>query len=174
VGMAVVKDAVQELGGSLELATAAGQGTHFSIRLPLTLAIADAFIVTAGAQTFAVPQAAVAEIVALPDGPVTHLESNELVLYRGMALPLIRLARFFHLPEEDDRYVLVFGRDAAAVGLTVSGVLARREIVVRPVLDPLIQVDGVSGATELGDGRLILILDSAALARAARRQAAMA
>jgi two-component system, chemotaxis family, sensor kinase CheA len=174
VGMAVVKDAVQELGGSLELATAAGQGTHFSIRLPLTLAIADAFIVTAGAQTFAVPQAAVAEIVALPDAPVTHLESNELVLYRGMALPLIRLARFFHLPEEDDRYVLVFGRDAAAVGLTVSGVLARREIVVRPVLDPLIQVDGVSGATELGDGRLILILDSAALARAARRQAAMA
>jgi two-component system, chemotaxis family, sensor kinase CheA len=170
VGMTVVQDAVQELGGSLEMTTAAGQGTRFSIRLPLTLAIADAFIVLAGNQTFAVPQAAVTEILALPDAPVTHLENNELVLYRGQALPLIRLARFFRLPEENDQYALVFGRDAAAVGLTVARVLGRREIVVRPVLDPLVQVPGVAGATELGDGRLILILDSAALTRAARRQ----
>lgn len=169
VGMAVVKDAVQELGGSLEVTTRVGQGTRFSIRLPLTLAIADALIISVGNQIFAVPQAAVSEIVTAPDSAVTHLENNELILYRGQALPLIRLSRFFHLPHDGDQYALVLGRGAGAVGLTAAKVLGRREIVVRPFVDPLIHVAGVAGATELGDGRPILILDTAALTVAARR-----
>jgi two-component system, chemotaxis family, sensor kinase CheA len=168
VGMAVVKDAVQELGGTLEVTTEEGQGTRFSIRLPLTLAIADALIISVSDQIFAVPQAAVNEIVTAPDTAVTHLENNELILYRGQALPLIRLARFFHLPDGGDQYALVLGRGAAAVGLTAAKVLGRREIVVRPFVDPLIHVPGVSGATELGDGRPILILDTAALVAARR------
>jgi two-component system, chemotaxis family, sensor kinase CheA len=172
VGMTVVRDAVQELGGTLEVTTAVGQGTRFSIRLPLTLAIADALIISAGNQIFAVPQAAVNEIVATSETAVTHLENNELILYRGQALPLIRLSRFFHLPDDGDQYALVLGRGAVAVGLTAAKVLGRREIVVRPIVDPLIHVPGVSGATELGDGRPILILDTVALTAAHRRSAA--
>lgn len=170
VGMDVVRRAVEELNGSLTLQTVPGKETRFTIELPLTLAIADALIVTAEGERYAIPQAGVREVLQLSPSAVHALEDNELISYRGGVLPLLRLGAFFGGASRRDEsfYVLVLGEGVLAVGITVDRVLGLREIVVRPVTDALIQVAGIGGATELGDGRVVLILDAAGLMRAAR------
>src|SRR6185436_6143265 len=99
VGMAVVRDAIQELGGTLSLDTSLGQGTTFRIVLPLTLAITDALIVHVGERVFAVPQSAVSEVGAVEVETIRVIENNELTTHRGAALPIVRLARVFSLEE---------------------------------------------------------------------------
>ena len=96
---------------------------------------------------------------------ITALENNEIILHRGGVLPLVRLARVFGLGEKSGRafHVLVIGSGLSSVGLAVDKILGQREIVVRTITDPLIQVRGIAGATELGDGRAVLILDPSAL-----------
>ncbi len=172
VGMAVVRAVVEELGGLLTLETQLGKGTHFTIQLPLTLAIADALIVSAGGQTFAVPQVSVREVIQVAPDAAKALENNELIPYRNGVLPLLRLAAFFRLDDQTrgNFHALVIGAGLGAIGLAVERVLGLREIVVRPLTDPLVRVTGVAGATELGDGRVVLILDTVALSRAARKQ----
>jgi two-component system chemotaxis sensor kinase CheA len=85
-------------------------------------------------------------------------------------LSFVRLARLFNLEEKADHsfQVFVIGKGASAVGIAVDRILGQREIVGRAIIDPLIQVPGISGATELGDGRIVLIVDAAGLTRAAR------
>jgi two-component system chemotaxis sensor kinase CheA len=170
VGMEAVKAAVEQLGGVLSLDTAVGRGTRFSIQLPLTLTIVDALIVAVGEHTFAVPMPSVREIVEIAPAALTRLENNELLAYRTTALPLVRVARRFGLDAANGHaaYALVVGPEQNATGIVVDRIRDKREIVVRTIGDPLIQVAGVAGATELGDGRPVLILDAAALARTAR------
>jgi two-component system, chemotaxis family, sensor kinase CheA len=93
------------------------------------------------------------------------LENNEIVSYRGKVLPLLRLARVFEMNyERADRFhVLVSGDEENAVGLAVDRILGQQEIVVRAIKDPLAQSKGIAGATELGDQRVVLILDIGAL-----------
>jgi two-component system chemotaxis sensor kinase CheA len=173
VGMAVVRDTIQELGGTLNLDTALGHGTTFRIVLPLTLAITDALIVHVGDRVFAVPQAAVREVADVDIEAVRVIENNELIVHRGAALPVVRLARLFSIEESSRRHLhlLVIGAGASAVGILVDRISSQREIVVKTLHDPLIKVTGVSGATELGDGRLVLILEPAALTRKLRGRA---
>ena len=169
VGMDVVGSTVAELGGTLTLSTENGRGTRFTVELPLTLAVADALIASVGGQRFAFPQSAVREIIEVEPASVKVLENNEIVSYRGGVLPLLRLARLFDLGEQPEKpfHVFVIGSGAHAVGLAVERVVGQREIVVRGLNDPLLKVAGVAGATDLGDGRLVLILDVAALKAAA-------
>jgi two-component system chemotaxis sensor kinase CheA len=170
VGMDVVRGTVQELGGTLEVDTEPGRGTTFTITLPLTLAVIDAIIAQIGDQTFAVPQSAIQEIIEVDPGSLRSLEQNELLTYRGRALPIVRLGRLFHISAaaRPRLHAIVVGTGLSAVGLLVDRVAGHREIVVKTIADPLIRVDGVSGATELGDGRLVLILDVAALSQGVR------
>ena len=165
VGMDVVKKAIEELGGRIMLATRVGEGTTFTIELPLTLAIAEALIVSVNGQRFAVPQSAVREVLEVESTSTRVLENNEIISYRGKVLPLIRLARVFEMDHQraDSFHVLVIGEEANAVGLAVDRILGQREIVVRAIKDPLAQSKGIAGATELGDQRAVLILDISAL-----------
>lgn len=165
VGMDVVWSTVEELGGTLTLATEKNRGTCFTIELPLTLAIADALIASVGGQRFAFPQTVVREVIEVEASAVRVLENNEIVSYRGGALPLVRLARLFGLEETAGRafHVFVIGTGTHAVGLVVDRAVGQREVVVRGLNDPLVKVAGVAGATDLGDGRVVLILDAAAL-----------
>jgi two-component system chemotaxis sensor kinase CheA len=180
VGMAVVRSAVRALGGELLVSTRRGVGTRFTIELPLTLMIADALIVEVNGQPMAIPQLALREILLVEPPMITRLENNEVVSYRGGVLPLVRLRQLFNMPAVAGRnvHVLVVGNDGHLVGLVVDGLIGLREIVVHPVADPLVAVPGVSGATELADGRVSLILDATALARRTRapsgRQPALA
>jgi two-component system chemotaxis sensor kinase CheA len=210
VGMAIVKNTVQELGGTLTLETQPGTGSRFRIQLPLTLAIADALIVSVAGQTFAVPQSSVREVIEVQPTAVTVFENSEIISYRGGVLPIVRLGRLFALSEPEHRgeaaasevgqsdmwpqsagrgfrpkapaeqettparepsaatarfYAFVAGSGLNAVGIAVDRILGLREIVVRPLTDPLVQVPGIVGATDLGDGRVVLILEAAALTR---------
>ena len=165
VGMDVVKKAIEELGGHIALATRIGEGTTFTIELPLTLAIAEALIVSVNGQRFAVPQSAVREVLEVESASTKVLENNEIITYRGRVLPLLRLARVFEMNYQrgDKFHVLVLGEETNAVGLAVDRILGQREIVVRAIKDPLGQSKGIAGATELGDQRVVLILDITAL-----------
>ena len=167
VGMAVVKNTVLGLGGLFTLDSEIGRGTRFTIELPITLAIADALIVSSGGQEFAVPQSSVREVLEIDPDSVKAFENNEVIHYRGGVLPIVRLARVFELDEKYERafHAFVIGSGLNAVGIAVDRVIGHREIVVRAINDPLIQVAGISGATELGDGRVVLILDAAALVK---------
>jgi two-component system chemotaxis sensor kinase CheA len=170
VGMAVVRSTVEELGGTLALDTTPGQGTTFRITLPLTLAITDAIIAHVGDQVFAIPQSAVREVIEIEPAALRAIEGNELLPYRGHTLPIVRLSRLFALEVRDRPrfHAIVVGTGLAAIGLVVDRIAGQREIVVKTITDPLVRVEGVSGATELGDGRLVLILDVAAVGRTLR------
>ena len=165
VGMDVVKKATEELGGRVLLETRTGEGTTFTIELPLTLAIAEALIVSVNGQRFAVPQSAVKEVLEVESASTKVLENNEIISYRGKVLPLLRLARVFEIDDKRGErfHVLVLGEETNAVGLAVDRILGQREIVVRAIKDPLAQSKGIAGATELGDQRVVLILDIGAL-----------
>ena len=165
VGMDVVKRAIEDLGGHVSLVTKIGEGTTFTIELPLTLAIAEAFIVSVNGQRFAVPQSTVREVLEVESTDTKLLENNEIIAYRGKALPLLRLARIFEMDSHRGAkfHVLVLGEESNAVGLAVDRILGQREIVVRAIKDPLAQTKGIAGATELGDQRVVLILDIGAL-----------
>ena len=172
VGMDVVAATIRTLAGELSVDTAPGLGTRFTIELPLTLMILDALLVEIGAQQMAVPQPALREILQVDASTIVTFENNEVVAYRGGVLPLVNLSRLFGLsvPTRATVYVLVVGSEAAPMGLVVDRLGGLREIVVHPVNDPLVAMPGVAGATELGDGRVSLILDTAALLRVAHEQ----
>ncbi len=170
VGMDVVTRAISDLDGSLSVFTEAGKGTTFRIELPLTLAITDALIATADAQTFAIHRSSVQEVIEIEPGSIKVLENNEIILHRDEVLPLVRLSRVFNLKDkkEGSLHAFVIGTGNRAAGLVVDKVLGLREVVVRSLSDPLTDVPGVGGATELGDGRPILILDVMEILNASR------
>ena len=159
----------------MTLTTTEGQGTRFTVNLPLTLLIADSLMVTVSRQRFAVPQTAVREVLAIDASSVRVFENNEVVPFRGGVLPLLRLSRFFGLSEPalDRLHLLVIADGDSRTGLAVDRITGQREIVVRTITDPLLRVPGVIGATELGDGRPVLILDPHSLIRAARDRNSM-
>lgn len=171
VGMAVVQNTVRELGGTLSMGTQPGSGTQFTLRLPLTLSIAETFLVSAAGHTCAVPTGFVEEVVLSSAAQVRTIQQAEVMPYRGGILPLVRLARLFGAtgPVPAQQPILVLTSDRGLCGLVVDRVHGQREVVVRAIHDPLVQVPGVSGATELGDGRPVLILDAVALSAGAVR-----
>ncbi len=165
VGMSVVQSVVRELGGTLALDSTPGKGTRFSLRLPLTLAIADVFIVSANELICAVPQSFVQEVLPLEPDAIRRIGGTEVIPYRDGILPLFRLRDMFRIDAAltSSQTVLVLRSERGSIGLAVDRIHGQREVVVRAIRDPLIQVPGVAGATELGDGRPVLILDAAEL-----------
>ncbi len=170
VGMDVVSSAIKDLAGHLSLQTEAGKGTTFTISLPLTLAITDALIASAGNHTFAIHRSSVQEVIQIEPASIKVLENNEIILHRDEVLPLVRLSRVFNLEDRAGEllYAFVIGQGNRATGLVVDKVIGLREVVVRTLTDPLTDVQGVAGATELGDGKAILILDVGEILSAAR------
>jgi len=170
IGMAVVKSTIQQLSGALSLQTETGRGTRFTIELPLTLSITEAMIAVVGDRTFAVPQGSVREVIELDPASLRAVEAHELAPYRGGVLPILRLGRLFGIPEHPQRslHAFVIGSALDAVGIAVDRITGQREIVVRAFADTLIKVEGIVGATDLGDGRVVLILNLPALTRMAQ------
>jgi len=171
VGMDVVHQSITELEGTVSLETTRGEGTLFRITLPLTLAITDALIASVGGQMFALQQSAVNEVVEIDPKSIKIMENNEIVLYRNHVLPLVRLSNVFGYDRKESGtlYAFVVGSGARATALVVDKVLGLREVVVRSLNDPLLDISGIAGATELGDGRPILILDAMEILSVAAR-----
>ena len=173
VGMDVVRTNIEQIGGQIDLTSIVGQGTTFTIKIPLTLAIVSALIVGAGGQKFAVPQTSVLELVRTGANAEHRIEkiNDSLVLrLRDKLLPLVQLGPTLQLEaavDEDATFVMVIQVGERRYGLVVADVLDTEEIVVKPLATILRDVDVFSGATILGDGSVVLILDPNALSERA-------
>ena len=169
MGMDIVQRiAVGALGGSLTLETEPGRGTTFTLRIPLSLSIVDSFSFACAGQTFVVPVSMVEEIIDLtgapivaPPAPTSNSKNIKLIERRGQAVPLLPLAQLFALggdPATASK-ALIVRRAGEPFAFAIDRMFGQQEIVVRPLEDPLVKVIGVSGATDLGDGRPTLVLD---------------
>ena len=171
VGMDVVRTNIEQIGGSIDLASEAGKGSTFTIKIPLTLAIVSALIIKSGAQRFAVPQLSVKELVRVgPGSPieVETLHGANMIRLRDRLLPVIGLDHVLSQSLQEGAmsgYVIVLEAAGRKLGLVVDDVLDTEEIVVKPLSGPLRNISVYSGATILGDGTVIMILDPNGLAQ---------
>ncbi len=165
VGLDVVKTQVESLGGTVELVTSLGQGSKFVISLPLTLAILQSLLVESGSERYAIPLSSIDQTFSLQDTGVKTVRGQEVTMYRGHVLPLIRLQRLLDVPKTSTRreggenYVVVLKRNDKMLGLVVDELVGHQEIVIKTLGRYLGNVKGVAGATILGNGQIALILD---------------
>ncbi|ESQ88502.1 chemotaxis protein CheA [Asticcacaulis sp. AC460] len=173
VGMDVVRTNIEQIGGQIDLNSIPGQGTTFTIKIPLTLAIVSALIVGAGGQKFAVPQTAVMELVrtgVTAEHKIERINEALVLRLRDKLLPLVQLGPTLQLEAaktENPSFVMVIQVGERRYGLVVNDVLDTEEIVVKPLATVLRDVDVFSGATILGDGSVVLILDPNAMSERA-------
>ena len=165
VGMDVVRSNIEQLGGRVEIASVPGEGTSFTMILPLTLAILDGMIVRLGGRRYVLPLGGVVESVQPEPGQIQQLSpGREVIELRGAFLPMRRLHRFFNLrglepPPEESLVIVVESDGAGLVGLMVDTIEDRREVVIKSLDQNLYPIRGLGGATVLGDGSIALILD---------------
>ena len=172
VGMDVVRTNIEHIGGTVDVLSRPGRGTTITVRIPLTLAIVPALIVTAGEQRFAIPQVVLRELVSVEaakrPGVIEQAQGSELLRLRGTLLPLISLPAILGLPQRERSVtrIVVVEADQRRYGLIVDGVNDTQEIVVKPMGGLLKHITVFSGATIQGDGHVALILDVVGIASA--------
>jgi two-component system, chemotaxis family, sensor kinase CheA len=163
VGMDVVKTKIAALGGTVHLDTQVGRGTKTSIKLPLTLAIIQAILVKDTTQTFAIPTSQVSEIVRAKKSDVKSLGQTDAIIVRDRVIPVVHLHSMlgFQGTEEEDLELLItyLGDENTKMGLVVDSVLRQQDILVKSLNESLAGIKGISGATILGDGQVVLVLD---------------
>ncbi len=176
VGMAVVKQAVEELRGELEILSRPGKGTTFRLRLPITIALTEALLVQAGPDQYAIPLNYINRLVEVEHERIGLL-GDKRVLNLDRTIPLFFLPELLGVPDpagpesgsaNGRAYVILTGRGRQEIGVMVDRVLGKDEIVVKPLKGILRAVPGLAGATILGDGRVVLILDLANLVQRRR------
>ena len=165
VGLDVVKNNLGNLSGIIDVWSERGKGTAFHLTLPVTLAIIRALVVGVSARTYAVPLNSVLEILSVQPREIRTMERREVLDVRGQTLPFVRLSRLFGLPERPvSRYfVVVVGLAQERLGIAVDELHGQQDIVTKPLGGRLQSVRGISGATDLGNRRPVLVLDVAAL-----------
>jgi two-component system chemotaxis sensor kinase CheA len=165
VGLDVVLKSIERLSGLVEVETVPGVGTKFIIQLPLTLAIITALLVEVGGRPFALPLGSIVESIKYRPEEVHRINGRETLRIRERIVPLARLGDLFNLPGAGrGDYVVILGRGDKRLGLVVDRLKGQQEVVIKG-LDPAVLGEGsaVAGATIMGDGRVVLILDVAAL-----------
>lgn len=174
VGMDVVRSNIEQIGGTIDIRSEPGMGTTFTIKIPLTLAIVAALIVSAGNQRFAIPQMSVLELVRVKNGSehaVERINGTPVLRLRDRLLPIVPLAGTLRLQGEDancdDGFVVVTQVGRHHFGMLVDGVFHTEEIVVKPMSKKLRHLQLFSGNTILGDGAVVLIVDPNGVASAA-------
>jgi two-component system chemotaxis sensor kinase CheA len=178
MGMDIVKRiVVDELGGEMRLRTTPGAGAVFTLIVPLSIAVVDVFSFTCSDRKFVVPVSAVDELLEVdpehvsdsPD-PHRHAVAVKILRHRGAAVPLFPLSSLLGLAAKsiDRPKAILVKRNAENFAFQVDTMLGQQDVVVRPLIDPLVQAEGVAGSTDLGDGHATLVLDLLGLLRKAR------
>ena len=169
VGMDVVRESVEKLRGTLEIQSRLGQGSKFTIRLPLTMAIIEGMIVSCSGQRYIIPALSVEEVLK-PDSSAFHTAGGgraEMVMVRGALLPLVRLNRVFLTGSDragsEDEVVVVVESEGQRKAVVVDELLGKQEVVIKSLGSALGQLKGLSGGAILGDGKVGLIIDVAGL-----------
>jgi two-component system chemotaxis sensor kinase CheA len=173
VGMDVVKTNIELIGGTIEIRSEPGKGTAFTIKIPLTLAIVAALIVSASDQRFAIPQVAVLELVRVKNGSdhtIERINGSPVLRLRDRLLPIVPISKVLGLDGAeanagDEGFVVVSQVGRQRFGILVDGVFHTEEIVVKPMSTKLRHIPLFSGNTILGDGAVVLIIDPNGVAK---------
>ena len=169
VGMDAVKASVQALKGVTYVESKQGEGTTFRMRLPLTLAVIKALLFEVSSRQYAIPISSVTEAVRVSRESLTTIDGRDALLLRERVIPVISLRDLFETAETADhkQIVIVVNAGGRNIGLRVDRLVGQQELVIKSVEESFTQSDLVAGASILGDGRAILILDAAAVYRRA-------
>lgn len=176
VGLDVVRNNIRSLGGGVEVSSVAGQGTRFTIRLPLTLAIVDGMSLKVGSEVYILPLAWISETLRIqPERVSQPAGSPEIIEVRGDYLPLLRLDRLFNVEAKakalNQGIVVIVEADGKRAGLFVDELLDQQQVVLKSLEPHCDRLEGISAATILGDGTVALILDAGSLVRNAHNPA---
>lgn len=167
VGLDVVKNAIEKLGGSISIDSEIGKGSIFSIQLPLTLSIISVLLVELQREKYAIPLSSIIETVIIHKDEILSAHSKKVIDFRGRIVPLVFLNHVFSVPieKENDEYisVVIVKRGNSTAGLVVDSFIGQHEVVLKSLGNYLTNVQAISGATILGDGEVALIIDSNAL-----------
>jgi two-component system chemotaxis sensor kinase CheA len=166
VGLDVVVQSMERFNGHIEAETIPGAGTRFTLQLPLTLAIITVLMVEVGGAVYALPSGAVVESLRYAKSEVTRINGRDTLRVRDHLVPLLHLSELFgaSIAPGDEAYAVIVGRGEKRLGLTVDRLRGQQDVVIK-ALDPVVSqaTVGIAGATILGDGRVVLILDVASL-----------
>lgn len=164
VGLDVVKSNIEQLGGDVEVSTKLGEGTTFTVRLPLTLAIIQALMVEIRDEKYAIALGSIANIENIPVSEIKYVQAKEVIHLRGNVIPLIRLDEVLDIEpaekEKENLTVVIVKRGDSQVGLVVDNLMGQQEIVIKSLGKYINGNKLISGATILGDGEVALILDA--------------
>jgi two-component system chemotaxis sensor kinase CheA len=162
VGLDVVKKQIEKMNGDVSIWSNNTQGTRFTIRIPLTLAIVQGLLVRVGKEVYAVPITSVFETLRITEQDIKRIDNYEVFNLREDVISLIRLHKIFNIDADADReynYVVIVGSGEKKVGLFVDVLIGEEDVVIKPLKDRFTKSPGIAGATILGDGRVSLILD---------------
>jgi two-component system chemotaxis sensor kinase CheA len=165
VGMDVVKTKISDMGGTLDVFTEKGKGTAITIKLPLTLQIIKSLLVMAGNETMAISLGYIDRVIDYKDNIIKKTNNLEVITYKETVIPVVRLDRRMGLQDSGSKkkYIIIVRAGEKTAGLVVDSLLGQKEIVIKPLGKTLQVLKEYIGATILGDGRVTLILDVAAL-----------
>ncbi|MUV39940.1 Histidine kinase [Lentibacillus sp. JNUCC-1] len=169
VGLDVVKNTIESLGGRMSVNATTGQGSTFSIELPLTLSIMSVLLVELGTETYAIPLSSIMETAVVSRETIMHAHNKKVIDFRGQVVPLAFLNELFETGEmkedEQDISIVIVKKGDKLTGLVVDDLIGQQEVVLKSMGNYLTNTFAISGATILGDGRVALIIDSNALVR---------
>ncbi|GAA4700901.1 chemotaxis protein CheW [Brevibacillus fulvus] len=168
VGLDVVKTKIESLGGSVTVDSVRGQGTTFSIQLPLTLSIISAMLVQIQDEKYAVPLSSIIETAVFRKEQIMMAHRQKVIDFRGRVVPLVSMQEIFQIPsngttKDDEVAVVIVRKGDKMAGLVVDSFIGQQEIVLKSLGKYLVNVFAISGATILGDGQVALIIDCNAL-----------
>lgn len=167
VGLDVVKSKIEALGGDVECHSVKGEGSTFTIRLPLTLAIIQALMVKLGSEQYAISLGSIQTVEDIPVEDIKHVQGKEVITLRGTVIPIIRLGQLLEVPDVEEAAealtVVIIKKGDKQAGLVVDSLIGQMEIVIKS-LGKYININKmISGATILGDGDVALIIDANAI-----------
>jgi two-component system chemotaxis sensor kinase CheA len=173
MGMDIVRSKIEQINGMVELDSAPGQGTTITIKLPLTLAILPSLLAEIDGDVFAIPVETVSEIVCVSTQDMSHVHGLDTATVRGRVISVVHLPQIFEWNDGrrqattgkngDDKTLVIVGDDGREVGLVVHRLLGEEDVVIKSLAENFRNVEGIAGASILGDGRVSLILDVGAL-----------
>lgn len=164
VGLDVVRSKIESLSGVVSVESKLGSGTKFSVQLPLTLSIISAMLIKVGAEKYAIPLSSIVETGLIKRDQIREVHGYTMVSYRDTHIPLLSLAKLFDVPgfsedEEEETEIVVIRKGERLAALTIEDFIGQSEIVIKNLGKYLPSVQGVAGATILGDGQVALIID---------------
>ena len=168
LGLDVVKNTIESLGGFMSIESKEGQGSLFQVQLPLTLSIISVMLVELKKEVFAIPLSSIIETAIIQTSEIMNAHNQQVIDFRGNIIPLVNLTEIFEIPEqnsESDGYqsVVIVRKGEKLAGLVVDSFIGQQEIVLKSLGNYLQSVFAISGATILGNGQVALIVDCNAL-----------